>query len=171
MSQAAAEHRAGAPQHLGCAVITVSDTRTVETDTGGQTLIDLLTAAGHEVIERQIIPDDPGPMQALLGSLAGRDDVDVILLTGGTGISPRDQTFETVSAMLTKTLPGYGELFRMLSYHEIGSAAMLSRATGGLLESKVLLTMPGSPAAVRLAAEKIILPELGHLVNEARKGL
>jgi len=108
-------------------------------------------------------------MRLLLESLRGRDDVDAILVTGGTGITSRDQTYETVSSLLDKPLPGYGEVFRMLSFQEIGPAAILSRAVGGLLGRKVLLTMPGSPAAVRLAMEKIIVPELPHLVREARR--
>ncbi len=169
MSQAVNEHRDAAPDALKCAVITVSDSRTLETDTGGQTLIDLLKDAGHRLVARHIIPDEPERMTFLLDELSARDDVDVILMTGGTGISHRDQTYETVSQLLTKTLPGYGELFRMLSYQEIGAAAMLSRATGGVMNGKVLLTMPGSPAGVRLAMEKIILPELGHLVGVARR--
>lgn len=164
-----AEHRATSPQRIRCAVITVSDTRTLETDTGGQAVIHHLTAAGHQIAVREIIPDDPARMQPLLLSLQSRDDLDAILMTGGTGISSRDQTFETVSALLTKPLPGYGELFRMLSYQEIGPAAILSRAVGGLLGRKVLLTMPGSPAAVKLAMEKIIVPQLPHLLREARR--
>lgn len=169
MSQSAAEHRLQSPQNLGCAVVTVSDTRTLENDTGGQTAIDRLLSAGHIVAAREIIPDEPERMRALLDSLAGRADIDAILLTGGTGISGRDQTFETVSQLLTKPLPGYGELFRMLSFTEIGPAAMLSRAVGGLMGRTIVLTMPGSPAAVRLAMERLILPELGHLVREARR--
>ena len=163
------EHKAAAPQEIRCAVITVSDTRTIHSDTGGQTAIDQLLAAGHVIAQREIIPDEPTRMRALLDSLARRADVDAIIITGGTGISGRDQTYETISEMLTKTLPGYGELFRMLSFQDIGPAAMLSRATGGLLERTVLLSMPGSPAAVHLAMERIVLPELGHLVREARR--
>jgi molybdopterin adenylyltransferase len=163
------EHKAHAPAVVRCVVITVSDTRTIETDSGGQEVITQLQTAGHVVIERQIIPDDPARLRPLLESLRDRDDVDAVLLTGGTGITSRDLTYETVTSLLTKPLPGYGELFRMLSYAEIGSATMLSRATGGLLGRKVLLTMPGSPAAVRLAMAKIIVPELAHLVREARR--
>ena len=163
------EHESQAPPSGACAVITVSDTRTVETDTGGKSVVDHLTAAGHTVVNREIIPDEPDRMRPLLISLAGRDDVDVILLTGGTGITSRDQTYETVSGLLDKPLPGYGELFRMLSYQDIGPAAILSRAVGGLVGRKVVLTMPGSPAAVRLAMEKIIVPQLPHLVREARR--
>ena len=162
-------HQAQGPQSVRCAVITVSDTRTLETDTGGQGVIDHLTAAGHTVAHREIIPDEPGRMRPLLQSLASRDDIDAILLTGGTGITRRDQTYETVSALLEKPLPGYGEIFRLLSYQEIGPAAILSRAVGGLIGGKVVLTMPGSPAAVRLAMEKIIVPQLPHLMREARR--
>lgn len=163
------EHRAQGPTAIRCAVITVSDTRTLETDTGGQTVIVHLTGAGHTLAHREIIPDEPARMRPLLASLRERDDIDAILLTGGTGITSRDQTYETVSQLLDKPLPGYGELFRMLSFQEIGPATILSRAVGGLLGRKVLLTMPGSPAAVRLAMEKIIVPELPHLVREARR--
>jgi molybdopterin adenylyltransferase len=161
------QHCSQGPPSARCAVITVSDTRTLENDTGGQTLIVQLTAAGHSVTLREIIPDDPGRMRTLLESLKIRDDLDAILMTGGTGISSRDQTYETVSSLLDKPLPGYGEVFRMLSYQEIGPAAILSRAVGGLLGRKVLLTMPGSPAAVKLAMEKIIIPQLPHLLREA----
>ena len=163
------EHESQGPQSARCAVITVSDTRTLENDTGGQTVIDHLQAASHTIAHREIIPDEPTRMRLLLESLRQREDVDVILLTGGTGISSRDQTYETVSGVLDKALPGYGELFRMLSYQEIGPAAILSRAVGGLLGRKVLLTMPGSPAAVRLAMEKIIVPQIPHLMREARR--
>jgi molybdenum cofactor biosynthesis protein B len=164
-----AQHRSTAPPAVSCAVITVSDTRTLETDTGGQAIVDLLTAGGHAIVGRHIIRDEPGPMRALLTELSGRPDVHAILLTGGTGLGGRDQTYETVGALITKPLPGYGELFRQLSYHEIGAAAMLSRATGGLIGRTVVLTMPGSPAGVKLAMEKLILPELAHLVREARR--
>jgi molybdenum cofactor biosynthesis protein B len=163
------EHEAQGPQSACCAVITVSDTRTLENDTGGQTVIDHLTAAGHTIAHREIIPDDPSRMRPLLESLRQREDVDVVLLTGGTGIASRDQTYETVSSLLDKPLPGYGELFRMLSYQEIGPAAMLSRAVGGLFGRKVLFTMPGSPAGVRLAMEKLIVPQIPHLLREARR--
>jgi molybdenum cofactor biosynthesis protein B len=163
------EHKAQGPAAVRCAVITVSDSRTLETDIGGQTVIVHLTGAGHTVVVREIIPDDPARMRPLLESLRGRDDLDAILMTGGTGITSRDQTYETVTALLDKPLPGYGEVFRLLSYHDIGPAAILSRATGGLMGRKVLLTMPGSPAAVRLAMEKLIVPELSHLVREARR--
>jgi molybdenum cofactor biosynthesis protein B len=169
MSSPAAEHRSQSPTIVACAVITVSDTRTLETDTGGQLVVDLLTGAGHRIAAREIVADEPLQMRPLLEALRDRAEVDAILMTGGTGITRRDQTFETVSALLNKTLPGYGEVFRMLSYHDIGPAAILSRAVGGVMGQTVVLTMPGSPAAVRLAMERIIVPELGHFVREARR--
>lgn len=169
MSQSASEHREQSPAAIGCAVITVSDTRTLETDTGGALLIELLESAGHQLVDRQIIPDEPTAMRELLVTYTDDNRVRCVLMTGGTGISARDQTFETVSALLTKPLPGYGELFRLVSYEEIGSAAMLSRAVGGLMNRTVVLTMPGSRNAVRTAMQKLILPELGHLVHEATK--
>jgi len=169
MSNTVEEHRSEGPRIVRCAVVTVSDTRTLETDRGGLLIAERLTAAGHEVAARQIVPDEPSQIGQLLAELGQRGDVDAILLTGGTGIGSRDQTFETVSALLSKTLPGYGELFRMLSFEQVGPAAMLSRAIGGLMGRKVMLTMPGSPAAVQLAMERLIVPELGHLVREARR--
>ena len=169
MSSVPEEHKADAPRTVRCAVITVSDSRTLETDTGGAELVERLEAAGHEVVDRRLLPDDAERLRALLENLSAADHVDAVLVTGGTGIAARDQTVETVTSLLTKPLPGYGELFRMLSYEEIGPAAMLSRATGGLSGRTVLLTMPGSRAAVSLAMEKVILPELGHLVREARR--
>ncbi len=169
MSQSTTEHRCQSPKTVRCAVITVSDTRTLETDRGGQLIVELLTAAGHSITARQIVRDEPRSIAPLVRSLATPDATDAILITGGTGIAARDQTYETVSGLLSKTLPGWGELFRMLSYADIGPAAMLSRAVGGVLNSVIVLTMPGSVAAVRLAMEKLIVPEIGHLVFEARK--
>lgn len=164
-----AEHKASAPTVIRCAVITVSDTRTIESDTGGQAVVEHLTAAGHRVVARRIVPDDPPRMQAVLRALCDGGEIDAVLLTGGTGITSRDRTYETITALLTKPLPGYGELLRMLSYQQIGAAAMLSRAAGGLVDRTIVLSMPGSPAAVQLTMEQIILPELGHLVREARR--
>jgi molybdenum cofactor biosynthesis protein B len=169
MSQSTCQHRAESPKSVRCAVVTVSDTRTLETDRGGQLVVELLTAAGHQATAREIVPDDPARIGPLVKRLADPASVDAVLITGGTGITARDQTFETVSGLLTKTMPGYGELFRMLSYTDIGPAAMLSRAVGGVLNNVIVLTMPGSIAAVRLAMEKLIVPEIGHLVYEARK--
>lgn len=168
-SPSAEQHRQESPKNVRCAVITVSDTRSLENDSSGQAIVDSLEEAGHAVVERSIVSDDPGQIEPLVQRLAQSSEVEAILLTGGTGIAARDQTPDTLAKMLTKELPGYGELLRMLSYQEIGPAAMLSRAFGGLLGETVLLTMPGSTAAVRLAMEKLILPELGHMVSLARR--
>jgi molybdopterin adenylyltransferase len=169
VSQAVIEHRGAAREALSLAVVTVSDTRTHETDTSGALMVALAEEAGYRVLARQFIRDEPAEMVRLFQEFCSRDDLDAILVTGGTGISPRDQTYETVSALLTKPLPGYGELFRMLSYAEIGPACLLSRAVGGLIGKKVILVMPGSRAAVELAMRKIIVPELPHIVREANK--
>jgi molybdenum cofactor biosynthesis protein B len=169
MSQAVFEHRTAAPQSLDLAVITLSDSRTIQTDTSGALIVSLAEEAGHHIRERVLIRDEPGELRPLLVRLSDDGGLHAILVTGGTGISPRDQTYETVSALLTKTLPGYGELFRMLSFAEIGPACLLSRAVGGLIDKVVVLVMPGSRAGVELAMRRIILPELPHLVREARK--
>jgi molybdenum cofactor biosynthesis protein B len=151
------------------AVITVSDTRTHATDKSGELIVSLAEAAGHIIVNRALVPDDPQELRPLLESLTSRPDLHAILVTGGTGISRRDQTYETVVPLITKSLAGFGELFRMLSYAEIGPACLLSRAVGGLIGEMVVLVMPGSRAAVELAMKKIVLPELPHLVREARK--
>ncbi|MBX3411591.1 MAG: MogA/MoaB family molybdenum cofactor biosynthesis protein [Pirellulales bacterium] len=169
MTDTVAEHRQASPPQVRCGVVTVSDTRTLADDRGGGLIVELLSVAGHTVAAREIVPDDPALIGDLVIQWRDREDIDAILLTGGTGISRRDQTFETVEVLLTKVLTGYGELFRVLSYQEIGAAAMLSRALGGVAETTVVLTMPGSPNAVRLAMEKLILPELRHLVREATR--
>lgn len=162
-------HRSQAPREVRCAVVTVSDSRTEQDDRGGAVILGQLATAGHAVAERAIIPDEPIAIREIIQRLAADDSVDAILLTGGTGIAARDHTIDVVAGLLTKTLPGYGELFRMLSFQEIGAAAMLSRAIGGVIDQTVVLTMPGSPGAVRLAMEQLIVPELGHLVGEASK--
>ena len=169
MSQSVTEHRRDAPSSLSLAVMTVSDTRTLETDSSGALIVSLAEAAGHRIAERVIVQDEPDRMRPLLIEWSARPDLSAILITGGTGISPRDQTFETVSSLLTKPLSGYCELFRMLSYAEIGPAAILSRAIGGLVGEVAVLVMPGSRAAVELAMTRIILPELSHIVREATK--
>jgi molybdenum cofactor biosynthesis protein B len=169
MSQSTTQHRCESPKTVRCAVVTISDTRTLENDRGGGLIVEMLAAVGHEVTDRRIVRDDPRDIEPLVRKLADPDATDAILLTGGTGIAARDQTFETISSLLEKSMPGYGELFRMLSYSDIGPAAMLSRAIGGVLNKVIVLTMPGSVAAVRLAMEKLIVPEIGHLVYEARK--
>ena len=163
------EHRHRGASSLTLAVVTVSDTRILETDGSGALIVELAERGGYRVAERAIVPDEPDRMRSLLLSYRDRGDLHAVLLTGGTGISPRDQTFETVADLLTKPLPGYGELFRMLSYAEIGPACLLSRAIGGLMGELAVFVMPGSTKAVELAMTKIILPELTHVVAEARK--
>ena len=168
-SQSVREHKTNAPVSVTCAVVTVSDTRTLGEDKSGALVARLLEEAGHVVANRTVTPDEPDQIRDLVMGYVDRDDIKAVLVTGGTGISTRDQTFETITSLLTKPMTGYGELFRMLSYKEIGAAAMLSRAIGGLVARTAVLTMPGSTAAVRLAMEQLILPELGHLVREATK--
>ena len=161
------EHKAAAPTRIGCYVITVSDTRTEDTDTGGRAIVELLSAAGHEIVGRTIVKDDADLLRDAIGRQLANPAVQAIVTTGGTGVTSRDCTYEAVAAMLWKRLDGFGELFRMLSYQQIGAAAMLSRAVAGTIAGRVLVALPGSEAAVRLAVEKLIVPELGHLVREA----
>ena len=152
-----------------CAVITLSDTRTEQTDTSGRRIREMLTGEGHVVERSAIIRDDPAQLAMLLDGLLVNDNIDVILTNGGTGISRRDNTIAVVESKLTLSLPGFGELFRVLSWEQIGSGAMLSRAAGGVASGKLLFAMPGSTKAVELAMSKLILPELRHLLLELRK--
>lgn len=165
----ATEHRAAAPVRVRVFVLTVSDTRTPDTDSSGQAIADLLAAAGHHVTGRAIEKDEPARIAELIRQQAAIADVDAIITTGGTGLTGRDSTFEAIDLLLEKRLPGFGELFRMLSYHDIGPAAMMSRACAGTIGRVVVLSLPGSEAAVRLAMTKLVVPELGHLVQQARK--
>jgi molybdopterin adenylyltransferase len=160
-------HRQAA-QTLGSipvAVLTVSDTRTEEDDVSGRFLEEAVRTAGHRLVHRAIVPDEPEEITDLVGRMTA-EGAAVVLVSGGTGISRRDRTFETLDGLLERRLPGFGELFRMLSWEEIGSAAMLSRATAGVYRGTLLVSMPGSPAAVRLAWERLLAPELPHLVRE-----
>jgi molybdenum cofactor biosynthesis protein B len=168
-SPSAQQHRDAAPTSVACAVLTVSDTRTLDDDRSGATVVELLEKAGHRVAERRIVPDDRPAIEAAVRAMAAAPGVDVVLITGGTGIAARDQTPDAIGGLLSKELPGFGELFRMLSFQEIGAAAMLSRALGGVIDRTVVLLMPGSTPAVRLAMERLILPEIGHLVEHARR--
>jgi molybdenum cofactor biosynthesis protein B len=152
-----------------CYVLTVSDTRTEENDTSGRAIADLLSAAGHTVAARAIVKDDPDSVRATIARQLASGDVQAIITTGGTGITSRDSTFEAVDALLEKRLDGFGELFRMLSFEQIGPAAMMSRASAGLAAGKIVVSLPGSEGAVRLAMERLLLPELGHLVQQASK--
>jgi molybdenum cofactor biosynthesis protein B len=165
----AQQHKAHAPRHVRVYVLTVSDTRTDENDEGGRVCRELVESFGHTVVGKAIVRDEPTLVQAVMGKIADEQSADVIISTGGTGISRRDSTVEAVSSLLEKRLDGFGELFRYLSYAEIGSPAMLSRAVAGLCRGLVIFAVPGSPHAVRLAMEKLIGPELGHLKFEARR--
>ena len=162
-------HRGEAPRTTRCAVVTVSDTRTEETDRGGGAIVELLAQAGQDVAGKTIVPDDPERIRAAVQAGMGAPEVDVVITTGGTGITRRDGTYEVVSALLDKRIDGFGELFRALSYQEIGPAAMLSRACAGLAAGTIVISLPGSENAVHLAMTKLILPELGHMVREARR--
>ena len=163
---------------IAFAVVTCSDTRTEETDVSGAKIRNMLGEAGHEVVHYEVIADEPAGLRTLLKNLARRADIQAIVFNGGTGISRRDNTYDAVSALLTKTLPGFGEVFRMLSYESIGSGAILSRATAGIIVNKgaygheqhtVVFCIPGSPQAVELAMMKLILPEVSHLVWETTR--
>ena len=160
------EHRATAPRTVGCFVLTISDTKTPENDTSGALIRELLTAAGHPVVGSAIVKDEPAEVQRIVREACGTAAVGAVVMTGGTGITSRDSTYEAIEALLDKRLPGFGELFRMLSYQEIGAAAMLSRAQAGVVARRALFSLPGSPNACRLALEKLIIPELGHLLRE-----
>jgi molybdenum cofactor biosynthesis protein B len=163
------EHRKEGPASVRCFVLTVSDTRTDATDTGGRAIMDMLTSEGHVVTAKRIVKDDPTTIRSEVQRQLASADVQVIITTGGTGITARDGTYETIDALLQKRLHGFGELFRMLSYQEIGAAAMLTRACAGTSCGKVIVSLPGSEHAVRLAMTRLILPEIGHLVREATR--
>jgi len=162
------EHKAAGPAAVKVAVLTVSDTRTEATDTSGRAIRMLLEEAGHTVVIAKIVYDDPDLVTAFVLDRL-ESDVQVIITTGGTGITSRDSTYEAIDALLEKRLDGFGELFRMLSYDDIGAAAIMSRACAGLARGKVVVALPGSEGAVRLAMTKLIVPELGHLAQQAAK--
>jgi molybdenum cofactor biosynthesis protein B len=150
-------------------VLTVSDTKTPETDTSGAIIRELLSAGGHRVAGSGIVRDEPSEVARLVRAACADAAVQAVILTGGTGITSRDSTFEAVEALLDKRLPGFGELFRMLSFAEIGAAAMLSRAQLGIHARRIVVSLPGSPNACRLALEKLLIPELGHLLREVSR--
>jgi molybdenum cofactor biosynthesis protein B len=163
------QHKATAPTSVGCFVLTVSDTRTPQTDTGGSVIRELLTAGGHTIVGSMIVRDEPADVARVVREACADPLVQAVILTGGTGITTRDSTFEAIEALLDKRLPGFGELFRMLSYEQVGAAAMLSRAQMGVHNRRVVVSLPGSPNACRLALEKLLVPELGHLVREVSR--
>jgi molybdopterin adenylyltransferase len=160
------EHKERGKKSIRCFVVTVSDTRDESTDTSGQTIKKFLADEGHETTGYRIVKDEPREIEALLKQALGTAEIDAVIVNGGTGISPRDGTYEVVSRFLEKKLDGFGELFRYLSYLDIGSAAMMSRAAAGTARGKVLISLPGSRGAVTLAMEKLILPELRHMVSQ-----
>jgi molybdenum cofactor biosynthesis protein B len=170
MSTSTEQHRKLASEKgpVALAVVTVSDTRTSETDTNGQYLMAEIERLGHRLVDYRLVKDEAAQIGGLLGELAA-GEAQLILFNGGTGISPRDTTYDVLSATLDKTLPGFGELFRMLSWEQVGAAAMLSRATAGVYKGKVVISTPGSNAAVKLAWEKLILPEMEHLAWEVAR--
>jgi molybdenum cofactor biosynthesis protein B len=163
------EHKATAPTTVVCYVLTVSDTKTPETDTSGAVIRELLGAAGHRIAGSAIVRDEPLEVTRLVRGACADPQVQAVILTGGTGITSRDSTFEAVEALLDKRLPGFGELFRMLSFAEVGAAAMLSRAQMGIHARRIVVSLPGSPNACRLALEKLLIPELGHLLREVSR--
>ncbi|MYL62767.1 molybdenum cofactor biosynthesis protein [Bacillus hwajinpoensis] len=164
------EHKSSAPAVIYCLIITVSDTRTNETDKSGKIISSLLEEKGHKVIERTIVKDDQEEIRLAIQRGVAANDVDAVLLNGGTGISKRDVTYEVVEGVLEKELAGFGELFRMISYtDDIGTPAMLSRAIGGVTKETAIFAMPGSSGAVKLAMSKLLIPELPHIVRELRK--
>lgn len=164
-------HHKHAPSRLAFAIVTISDTRRGAEDTGGALCVELVARAGHSLVGRRQIPDDVAQIQATIRELVADADADVIVTTGGTGISGRDVTPEALAPLLDKELPGFGELFRSMSVREVGAAGMASRAFAGVIRGRILFALPGSPDACKLALEKLILPEAGHLVSQARRNV
>ena len=161
-----AEHKEKGKKSVGCFVVTVSDTRDESTDQSGQLIKELLSENGQRLAGYRIVKDEPVEIEALLLEALSRKDVDAVIVNGGTGISPRDGTYAVVSRLLEKRLDGFGEIFRFLSYQDIGSAAIMSRAVAGSAKGKVLISLPGSKGAVDLAMRRLVLPELGHMVSQ-----
>jgi len=162
------EHHAQDRRSVACALVTVSDTRTPETDGSGIRMRALLEAAGHRIVGQVIVPDDPSRVRGHVESLLDDRRVEVVVTSGGTGLAPRDTTYEALASLLEKRLDGFGELFRSLSFEQIGSAAMLSRAVAGVVRGTVVVVLPGSTAAVDLALTRLLVPQLGHMVSLAR---
>jgi molybdenum cofactor biosynthesis protein B len=163
------EHREKAPEVLGYALVTASDSRDETSDAAGRRMAERVEAAGQRVVERLIVPDEAAPLRSAVTALLAQPEVDVVVVSGGTGVAPRDVTIETLAPLFDRDLPGFGELFRALSFDRIGAAAMLSRAAAGVVERRALFLLPGSPAAVELALDELILPEAAHLVAQARR--
>jgi molybdenum cofactor biosynthesis protein B len=162
------EHKAKGKKSIACFVLTVSDTRDETTDTSGQAIKNLLAEHGHSLAGYRIVKDEPKDIEALLKRTLAEAAVEAVIVNGGTGIAPRDGTYEVIDRLLEKRLDGFGEIFRFLSYQDIGSAAMMSRAVAGASNGKVLISLPGSKGAVELGMQKLILPELGHMVAQLK---
>jgi molybdopterin adenylyltransferase len=163
------EHKKVSPEKVNFGLVVISDSRTEATDESGDLFKEQLIKAGHNVLAYALLKNDAAAIKQKISELVKRDDIQVIITSGGTGLSHRDVTVETVTAMLEKTMDGFGELFRSLSFQEIGTSGMLSRAVAGVIGGKIVLSLPGSLGATRLALEKIILPEIGHMVREATR--
>jgi len=163
------EHRKVAPDVLGYALVTASDSRDEASDVSGRTMAERVEAAGQRVVERLLVPDETAPLRSAVSALLAQPGVDVVAVSGGTGVSSRDVTVEALAPLFERELPGFGELFRALSHRRIGAAAMLSRAAAGIVAGRALFLLPGSPAAVELAFDELILPEAAHLVAQARR--
>ncbi len=169
MSERHHDHASAAPRRVRFAVLTVSDTRQLQTDRSGAVAVELLEGAGHEICDRSIVPDEPARIRAYLDRWLAEAGCDAVLVTGGTGVSPRDRTYEAVQPRLERELHGFGELFRWLSFQEVGPRAILGRALAGTCGPKAVFVVPGSPGAVRLALERLVLPVLAHLLAELRR--
>jgi molybdenum cofactor biosynthesis protein B len=163
------QHRSYAPKSLGFAAITVSDSRVDDDDRSGQVMRELIVGAQHTLIQHTIVPDEVEEIRDTLAALLDTQEVDVVVLSGGTGLAPRDVTVAAIDPILSRRIEGFGELFRMLSYRQVGTAAMLSRAGAGAVGEQAVFALPGSPAAVRLAMEELILPEAAHLIGQIRR--
>ena len=163
------EHKKAAPQSVGCAVLIISDSRTEQTDESGKFLKQALNQNGHRVLAYAILKNDAGAIERKIKELLNQDELQVIITSGGTGISHRDITVETISSIIEKKLDGFGELFRSLSYQEIGTASIMSRAVAGVVGGKIIICIPGSLGAAKLAMDKVILPEIGHMVREVTR--
>lgn len=164
-----AEHRGAAPPNVACFVLTVSDTRTTDTDASGRAIVEALEAAGHRVLARRLVRDEPAEIAAEITGWLASGRADAIITTGGTGLSRRDGTADVVERLLEKRIDGFGELFRALSYQDVGPAAMLSRACAGAHGRTIVIALPGSEHAVRLAMDKLVIPELAHMVREVQR--
>ena len=163
------DHKSKAPKSVNLAIITVSDTRTEADDSSGMAIADMMARAGHRIVRRAIVKDEIEEIQKALRELIEDNGVQAVVMNGGTGIARRDVTLEAITPFVEKSIPGFGELFRALSFNQVGSAAMMSRASAFVTERKIVFCLPGSEKAVRLAVEKLIAPELGHMVWEAQR--